>query len=211
MANLFTNNENSNSDSHNSGEHPDKIRFEKEMADIIPVLVSIIEQAHENMLADISNKHPFYLSHLSKSVRMHEQIKGLISDEFGLDVKKMKYNRFGLFKGNFVMLFKKLDIFGRPSNIKTVNSILLLSSGKLNFPGEPLIVHIGYVVDRTWEQIKKVYAVGIADNEVVWMSNLRANNNGAVLPVITNKPLDAPDDGLAVVPKNNPKRTNTGS
>jgi hypothetical protein len=208
VSNLF---QSRNSDSEGPDVNLEEEKFLNELAEILPVLVSIIETAHGNMTAEINRKHPDYLNHLSKSIRMHEQIKGLLHDTFGTGVRKMRYNRFGLFVGNFVMLFKKLDDAGRPSNIKTVNSEMLITQGKLNFPGQPIIVHVGYVVDRSWEQLKRIYAVRIVDKQIEWISNLKQVVNNAV-PQITQQPAAVADDAeLVVQPKNKQKENLTGS
>jgi hypothetical protein len=208
LSNLF---QSRNSDSEGPDVNLEEEKFLNELAEILPALVSIIETAHGNMTAEINRKHPDYLNHLSKSIRMHEQIKGLLHDTFGTQVRKMRYNRFGLFVGNFVMLFKKLDDAGRPSNIKTVNSEMLITQGKLNFPGQPIIVHVGYVVDRSWEQLKRIYAVRIVDKQIEWISNLKQVVNNTV-PQITQQPAAVADDAeLVVQPKNKQKENLTGS
>lgn len=208
VSNLF---QSRNSDSEGPDVNLEEEKFLNELAEILPALVSIIETAHGNMTAEINRKHPDYLNHLSKSIRMHEQIKGLLHDTFGTQVRKMRYNRFGLFVGNFVMLFKKLDDAGRPSNIKTVNSEMLITQGKLNFPGQPIIVHVGYVVDRSWEQLKRIYAVRIVDKQIEWISNLKQVVNNTV-PQITQQPAAVADDAeLVVQPKNKQKENLTGS
>ncbi|MFD1258329.1 hypothetical protein ACFQ3S_16105 [Mucilaginibacter terrae] len=186
--------------------HPEQVKFEQEIKQNIPVLVGLIETAHTNMTNEINRRHPEYLNHLSKSIRMHEQIKGLLFDTYGDQIKKLSYNRFGLFISNYVFLFKKLDNAGRPSNVKTNNSEMLVTQSKLNFPGQPIIVHVGYVVDRTWEQLKRIYAVQIVEKQIEWISNLRVLVNGYITQVTNPAVTAVPDDAdLTVQPKSKKK------
>src|SRR5690606_36857241 len=63
----------------------------------ISVIVGCIYEAHRNMLAELDGRPISYQNHLSKANRMHEQTKGLLTDAFGEAIRRLKYNRFGLF------------------------------------------------------------------------------------------------------------------
>lgn len=177
-----------------------RLRFEGVMEEHIPRIISVIEEAFDAMSDEISGRSPSYLNHLSRSNRMNEQIKGRITDEYGTTVKRLPYNRFGLFIGGYVILFKKLDKFGRPMNIPTTNSIALTGQGVLNFPGEPEIIHVGYTVDPSWEAIRKINAVKVEDQQVVWSSDLKAFAAARITTIIP-KVIETDEEQLDVKPK----------
>lgn len=162
------------------------------MNDHLPVIVDIIENAFEKMQNELNGRSPSYKNHLSKSIRVNEQIKGRITDEYGKLVRSAGPNRFGLFIEGYLVLFKKLDKYGRPSNIKTRYSQLLKMQGRINFPGEPEIIYIGYVSDPGFDYIKKISAVKLDDQEVIWSTNLRTLVSKAL--VISKPPVIETDD-----------------
>ena len=195
--------DNRNSDDEESNKSESQIRFESMVRHAIPTIIDIVEEAHAEMLAELAGRHSTYMNHLSKSIRMNERIKGKVFDAFGDKAKMLRYNRFGLFIGGYAILFKKLDRYGRPSNIRTQNSVMLTTQGKLNFVGEPEIIHIGYVVSPTWDSNPRTYAVKIENEVVQWSINLLSigGSSSAIVP-IANTPTSPDDtDDLIVTPR----------
>lgn len=196
-----------NSDDEDSIRKKNQERFESVMKSHLPTLVIAIESSFIAMKDELNGRNPAFLNHLSKSNRMNEQIKGRITEAFGTNVKPLRYNRFGLFLEGYVILFKKLDKYGRPSNVPTGNSLMLTGQSKLNFPGEPEILHVGYVIDSTWEAIKSINAVKIENQEVQWSINLQ-RLAGSSLTVRSSTTIETDDIGLDVKPKaKNNKKT----
>ncbi len=204
---LFSESRNSDEDLRPEGQ----IRFENEMMEVIPFIVDHIKDAFERMHDELDSRHPDFKNHLSKSVRMHEQIKGLIKQEFNEAVHPLKYNRYGLFLGNHVILFKKLDPYGRPSNIRTNNSATMLQQ-RLNYPGEPIIIYVGYVVSANWENLKSIYAVSTNGVEVEWKSNLlELANRISRLRVESGSAPSVSDDDLDNVRARTDRNSETGT
>lgn len=187
----------------NSGENkkmPSQVRFEDKMQKEVPVLVEIINSAFDDMRSLVNEIPPGYRNHLTKPNRMNEQIKGKLIEHYGDKIQSLKYNRFGLFTNDYVLLFKKFNNKGFPSNIRTGNSVMLSTKGKLNFPGEPEIIFIGFTVTPGYEDIRTIKAAKIVDEEVQWTINLeglagelRRNEVSMVTPPAT--------DGIIVTPK----------
>lgn len=150
-----------------------QVRFETVMAPYLLQINSAYEDAFIAMNDELEGRSPSYKNHLSKPNRMNEQIKGKLTEIFGSKVRKLPYNRFGLFLEGYVFLFKKLDRFGRPSNVKTKNSLAMTGQSKLNYPGQPEIIHIGYFTND-WEQLNSILAVKIEDQAIQWTSDLRS-------------------------------------
>ena len=151
---------------------PSQIRFEEQMELEVPMLIDIINNAFEEMRNQVNEMPYGYKTHLSKPIRMNELIKGKLTDHYGDSIKILRHNRFGLFKNGYVLLFKKFNSKGLPSNIRTRNSIMLTTKGKLNFEGEPEIVFIGFTVTPGYENLRTLKAVKILDEEVQWVLNL---------------------------------------
>lgn len=201
MANVSTLFEDSKDNPKGSKQSRSQERFELLMSDHIPMIVEQLESAYESMHDELLGRSPSYMNHLSKSVRMNEQIRGKIIDLYGDKVKRLSYNRFGLFLEGYVFLFKKLDKHGMPSNIPTRNSVMLTSKGKLNFPGEPELIFIGYNTDPGWNGIKIIKAVKILDHEVQWWSNLTALASKAMRLLEPKQVIETDDSNLVVTPK----------
>jgi hypothetical protein len=168
VQNLFGNSK----DNEESTKMPSQIRFEDKMEPEIPHLVEIMNNAFDEMRNQVDNINPNFRNHLTKPNRMNEQIKGKLIEHYGDKIKTLKYNRFGLFLKDYVFLFKKFDNKGFPSNIRTGNSVMLSTKGKLNFQGEPEIIFIGFTVTPGYENIRTIKAVKIVDEEVQWAVNL---------------------------------------
>ena len=169
LNNLF---EDSKENSKESTKMPSQVRFEGKMEQEIPALVEIINSAFDEMRNQVNNINPNFRNHLTKPNRMNEQVKGKLIEHYGDKIKSLKYNRFGLFMNGYVLLFKKFNNKGFPSNIRTGNSVMLSTQGKLNFQGEPEIMFIGFTVTPGYEDIRTIKAVKIVDEEVQWAINL---------------------------------------
>lgn len=167
--NLF---EDSKENRQESTKMPSQIRFEDKMEKEIPVLVEVINSAFDEMRNQVNQINPDFRNHLTKPIRMNEQVKGKLIEHYGDKIKSLKYNRFGLFLNDYVLLFKKFNNKGFPSNIRTGNSVMLSTKGKLNFQGEPEIIFIGFTVTPGYEDIRTIKAVKIVDEEVQWAVNL---------------------------------------
>ena len=111
-------------------------------------------------------------------------------------------------------MFKKFNGKGFPSNIRTGNSVMLASQGKLNFQGEPEIIFIGFTATPGYEDIRTIKAVKIVDEQVQWAINLEslAGDIGRAGHTVMNPVDDAPDgppvfvkQGKAI--KQEPKKT----
>ena len=152
--------------------------FEIEMAQELPMFLQIQEKALEMMKNDLSQKHPSYQNRNSKANRMNENIKGLLFGEFPDEMKETISQRFYFEKRNkYIVLFKKLDRRFFPMNISTKSVKKILSQLSLDFPQIP-IVFVGYVPNRSWEELKHVCAVYISNREVIWVSDLRRFDRG---------------------------------
>ncbi|QQL51198.1 hypothetical protein [Mucilaginibacter ginkgonis] len=187
--NLNTLFEDSKENDKESTKLPSQIRFEDKMEQEIPVLVEIINSAFDEMRNQVNNISPDFRNHLTKPNRMNEQVKGKLIEHYGDKIKSLRYNRFGLFLNDYVFLFKKFNNKGFPSNIRTGNSVMLSTKGKLNFQGEPEIIFIGFTVTHGYEDMRTIKAVKIVDEEVQWAVNLqglagdlRRKNTPTVIP-----------------------------
>jgi hypothetical protein len=182
-----------------SSKSPSQQRFEDKQEQEIAVLVDIINSAFDDMRYQVNDIPSGYKNHLTKANRMNEQIKGKLTDYYGDRVKPLSHNRFGLFLNDYVLLFKKFTNKGLPSNIRTKNSVMLSTKGKLNFPGEPEIVFIGFTVTPGYELLRTIKAVRIVDEEVQWAVNLE----GLAGDIRRNAPIvvTPTEGGLVVKPK----------
>lgn len=198
--NLNTLFEDSKENDEESTKMPSQIRFEDKMEQEVPVLVEIINSAFDEMRNQVNNISPDFRNHLTKPNRMNEQVKGKLIEHYGDKIKSLKYNRFGLFLNGYVFLFKKFNNKGFPSNIRTGNSVMLSTQGKLNFQGESEIIFIGFTVTPGYEDMRTIKAVKIVEEEVQWAVNLeglasdlrRKNTPSVVTP---------PEHGIVVTPK----------
>lgn len=198
-ANLRTLFEDSKENNGKSSKSPSQLRFEEKQQEEIAVLVQIVNEAFDEMRSQVDDIPSGFKNHLSKPNRMNEQVKGKLTEYYGDKVKPLSYNRFGLFLNDYVLLFKKFDNKGLPSNIRTKNSVMLSTKGKLNFPGEPEIVFIGFTVTPGYEQIKSIKATKIVDEAVQWSINLEGLA-GDIRRSISSKPIDTVEE-LIVRPK----------
>lgn len=188
MTNLELNFENSN-DYRGNLKPLSQVRFEAGIETEVSPILQIISTAFENMRSEVDELAAQYKNHLSKSTRMNEQIKGLLIDRYGDKVKRLPYNRFGLMHDGRMLLFKKLDGKNKPSNILTRNARSIATQGRLNFPGEPEIVFIGFTVTPGYGRLTSVKAVKIENNEVQWMVNLNSLDGAAPMPIVQNNPV----------------------
>lgn len=177
-------------------------KFEEKNEMEISVIVNIINDAHEEMRRLVNEMQSRFRNHLSKANRMNEQIKGKLIEHYGDKIKTLKYNRFGLLINGYVFLFKKFTGSGYPSNIRTGNSVMLSSQGKLNFPGEPEIVFIGFTVTPGYEFIQTIKAVKIVNEQIQWAVDLQrlAGDIGRAGTVVIT-PVDDTPDGPVITAK----------
>jgi hypothetical protein len=206
-ANLHTLFEDSKANKPESTKLPSQQRFEDKQEQEIAVLVNIINNAFDDMRNQVNDIPPGYKNHLTKANRMNEQIKGKLTDHYGDRVKQLSHNRFGLFLNDYVLLFKKFTNKGLPSNIRTKNSVMLSTKGKLNFPGEPEIVFIGFTVSPGYELLRTIKAVKIVDEVVQWSLNLEglAGDIRRKTPIVV-----APTGGSLVVKPKLQQQKKTG-
>jgi len=150
-----------------------QLMFEEAIKSERDVLIDIILKSHHQTITDLSKKGIKYQIRATKSTLMSGNIKGMLYDHFGDNMKESKSGRYYFYKkGEFLLLFKKLNSSYMPTNIKTKNSGKILNQLPIDFQETLPIVFIGYSVSTSWEYIEKISAVYIANNKVEWVSNL---------------------------------------
>ena len=200
MTNLNTLFDNSNEENRNSSKSKSQVRFEERIETQVSPLVNIVHEAFDIMRDEVNEMPASFRNRNTKSTRMNEQLRGLLTETYGSKIVTLPYGRFGLLFEGYIMLFKKLDGKMKPSNIPTHNSRNIAQQGKLNFPGEPEVVFVGYTVSPGYGEINSIMAVKIEDSDVQWTvdlqslkGNLGRENLGVNVPV---------QGGPVVTPKN---------
>lgn len=175
--------------------------FEQNMREVLPVFVEVQEKALQMALTDLHSRHPNFQNRNSKSNRVNENIRGLLFGMFPEDMRETESRRFYFYKKDqYVVLFKKLNNKLMPMNITTKNSKRILSQLSLEFPNEIPVIFIGYVIDKSWNEIKQQRAVYICNGKIVWVTDLYRFDKGLTsLNLFSNTPDD--DAPLIVQPK----------
>lgn len=198
-----------------SNEHRVKLRaieeaeFEKDFRPLLNDFVSIIDHSKQIMLDDLKGRHPNQLTHLSKPVRVNENIRGALFHAYPEKMHVVNTNTFAYINEGYAFVFKKLTKKGKPSGILTKALRRQLSQGVFDFPNFNVKqkVYIGYVVQNTWEEVSDIYAVTIKDFAIDWKIDLRDNyagSAGRVVNLFSPDPF-GPDDADLVVKIKNPK------
>lgn len=174
MVNLDSLFDNSNGNERNSSKSTNQQRFEDRIETHVSPLVDVVHDAFDSMRDAVNSMPASFRNRNTKSQRMNEQLKGLLTDVYGSRIVSLPYGRFGLSIEGYMLLFKKLDGRLRPSNIPTGNSRNIARQGRLNFPGEPEVIFVGYTVSPGYGEVNSIMAVKIEDNEIQWSVDLQS-------------------------------------
>jgi len=185
--------------------------FEREFRPLLDDFITVIDNSKQMMLEDLRGRHPNQITHLSKPVRVNENIRGALFLAYPERMHVVNTNTFAYINEGYAFVFKKLNKKGKPSGILTRTLRRQLSQGVFDFPGYNIKkkVYIGYVVQNTWEEISDIYAVTIKDFEIDWKIDLRAKYSGGAVPVVDLFSPDpsAPSDEELIVKVKKPKNT----
>lgn len=177
--------------------------FETAFRPLLNDFVSIIDDSKQTMLNDLKGRHPNQITHLSKPMRVNENIRGALFLAYPEKMHVINTNTFAYINEGYAFVFKKLSKKGKPSGILTRTLKKQLSQGVFDFPGFNVKkkVYIGYVVEKTWEEISDIYAVTIKDFTIDWKIDLRnnyADGNGRIVDLFSPAPIIPTDAGLIV-------------
>lgn len=175
--------------------------FEQVMAEELSVFAEIQERALELTRAELSSKPISFQNRNSKANRMNENIKGLLFEAFPDHMQEDKDRRFYYEHKGYRIYFKKLNDDLMPMHVGTKRSKRILSQGSLGFTDATPVVFVGYLVNKSWDELKKLCAVFIAQGKRLWMTDLRAFGTGTgQISLFPQNPSD--DAPLVVQPKN---------
>jgi hypothetical protein len=186
----------------------EEAEFEKEFRSLLNDFVSIIDNSKEIMLSDLNGRHPNQITHLSKPIRVNENIRGALFQSYPDKMHVVNINTFAYINEGHAFVFKKLTKKGKPSGILTKTLRKQLTQGVFDFPNYNVKrkIYIGYVVESNWEDVSDIYAVTIKDFAIDWKIDLRENYEGGKTRVVN---LFTPDpvisDSDLVVKIKNPK------
>lgn len=184
--------------------------FEQEHRILLDDFVRIIDDSKQIMLDDLRGRHPSSITHLSKPVRVNENVRGALFISFPDKMHVVNKNTFAYINDGYAFVFKKLTKKGKPSGILTATLRKQLAQGVFDFPGYKVKkkVYIGYVVQNSWEEVSDIYAVTIEDFAIDWKIDLRLKYNGGAGRVADLFSPDAgsPDDDNIVIKIKNPKK-----
>ncbi|WP_316848913.1 hypothetical protein [Pedobacter agri] len=184
--------------------------FEQAHRPLLDEFVTIIDQSKQIMLDDLNGRHPNSITHLSKPVRVNENVRGALFLSYPDQMHVVNKNTFAYINDGYAFVFKKLTKKGKPSGILTPTLRRQLSQGVFDFPGFKVKkkVYIGYVIQNSWEEVSDIYAVTIEDFAIDWKIDLRQNYKGGagrVADLFSPDPI-APDDSEIVIRIKNPKK-----
>ncbi|MFF5380761.1 hypothetical protein [Pedobacter suwonensis] len=185
-------------------------QFENEHRPLLDDFVSIIDDSKQIMLDDLKGRHPSSITHLSKPIRVNENVRGALFLTFPNHMHVVNTNTFAYINDGYAFVFKKLTKKGKPSGILTSTLKKQLAQGVFDFPGFKVKkkVYIGYVVQNSWEEVSDIYAVTIEDFAIDWKIDLRINYKGGagrVADLFSPDPI-LPDNDELVVKIKNPKK-----
>jgi|GEM_PF-3102333 len=188
----------------------EEAEFEKTFRPLLNDFVTIIDNSKQTMLDDLRGRYPSQLTHLSKPIRVNENIRGALFQAYPEKMHVVNTNTFAYINEGYAFVFKKLSKKGKPSGILTRTLKRQLSQGVFNFPGFHVKkkVYIGYVVENTWEEISDIYAVTIKDFAIDWKIDLRNNftgGSGRLVNLFSSDPTILPDDAGLVIKIKKPK------
>lgn len=174
--------------------------FEASLANELPIFAGILQNAFDTGLANVRQLAPSYHTPNSKAIRINEQMKGMLFERFPGNMID-DGERFWLARDPYRIFFKKLSRSSRPFNNETTSSKRILWQQNL-FINDTVTIFVGYCPNTAWDEIRRMSAVYISQNEVTWVTDLRQFNSGQTqLPVFPQNPLD--DAPLVVRPKAN--------
>lgn len=184
--------------------------FEREHRELLDDFITIIDDGKQAMLNDLNGRHPSSITHLSKPVRVNENVRGRLFAAYPDQMHVVNRNTFAYINDGYAFVFKKLTKKGKPSGILTATLKRQLSQGVFDFPDFKVKkkVYIGYVVQNSWEEVSDIYAVTIEDFAIDWKIDLRLNYKGStgnVMDLFSPDPVVPDDDGITIKIKN-PKK-----
>lgn len=154
--------------------------FEKEFRPLLDDFVAIVDDSKQIMLNDLKGRHPNQMTHLSKPIRVNENIRGALFLSYPDKMHVVNVNTFAYINDGYAFVFKKLTKKGKPSGILTRTLKRQLAQGVFDFPNYNVKkkVYIGYVVESNWEEVSDIYAVTIKEFAIDWKIDLRSNYSG---------------------------------
>jgi hypothetical protein len=155
----------------------EEAEFEQSFRPLLNDFVFVIDNSKQVMLDDLRGRHPNQITHLSKPIRVNENIRGALFLSYPEKMHVVNLNTFAYVNDGYAFVFKKLTKKGKPSGILTKTLRRQLSQGVFDFPNYKVKkkIYIGYVIENSWEEVSDVYAVTIKDFAIDWKIDLRNN------------------------------------